>query len=443
MIGDLGGLLLLNALLLLAGSGVAGAVGWWRGPRELARSAGPCYLVGVAAFGVVAQALYVCGAALSRWEVVAACLALGAAGVPAAVRSGSELVRPRDPLRALAIPVALVVVLIAVDLWYQPLWAYDSWTFWTPKAHALWALDGLHAGWFTQANLTSPDYPILLPAVEAAGFHFTGYETRLLDIQSLLFFVAFLLTVHALATGRVKSIVLWTVLAMLVLAPSVANQLASAEADIPVAVLFASAACCGARWLVDRSPPPLLLGSVLAAGAAATKVEGLVFLIAVFIALAFAAARLRGPRAAVAPLLAGVGAAAAGIVPWRIWLAIHHVPDQGSLSRLGDVGYLARHAARLPLVVAYMCVKMADPRAWLLVLPLFVVVLIVTRRTSSRGLFAYAIATVLVAFAGLALAYWSTPLGLHYQLATSARRVVTGLMFFAAAMTPLLAEERR
>ena len=57
--------------------------------------------------------------------------------------------------------------LLAVDLWYQPLWAYDSWTFWTPKAHALYALNGLDAGWFGAHDLLNRDYPLLLPAIES------------------------------------------------------------------------------------------------------------------------------------------------------------------------------------------------------------------------------------------------------------------------------------
>ena len=56
-----------------------------------------------------------------------------------------------------------------------------------PKAHALYALNGLDAGWFGAHDLLNRDYPLLLPAIESATFRFTGFETRLLDVQSLLF----------------------------------------------------------------------------------------------------------------------------------------------------------------------------------------------------------------------------------------------------------------
>ena len=142
MTADLVGLLAVNALFLAAGLGVTGAAGWWRGVRAARRAVGVSYLAGVASFGVAAQLLYVCGASLATWEVVAICgvLALGALR---ALRGPSDAAASAR-WRLAALRVALMVTLIAVDLWYQPLWAYDSWTFWTPKAHALWALHGLH-----------------------------------------------------------------------------------------------------------------------------------------------------------------------------------------------------------------------------------------------------------------------------------------------------------
>jgi hypothetical protein len=437
--GDAVRLAFFNLLLLAAGIGVTAVAGWWRRPRAMWRAIGVSYLSGVAAFGVLAQLLYVCGASLSRATVAAICLVL-ACGSVVGLRGEGHVRVPRDPWRLAAIPLAAFIVLIAIDLWYQPLWAYDSWTFWTPKAHALWALGGLDAGWFTQADLTSRDYPILLPSIEAAGFRFTGYETGLLDLQSLVFLVAFLRAIYELTAGRARSVVLWAVLSMVVVAPTVVDQLASAEADIPVAVLFATAGAFGALWLRDRRPPALALSALLAAGASATKVEGLGFTLAIFLSLIVVSWRRFGRRAALSPLVAGLCAVAVGVLPWRIWLAVHDVPNQGSFGRIGHAGYLVSHVARLPVAVAYLVAKMIDPRAWLLVLPLFCVVLVVARRSGERTLTAYATSTFVVAFALLVLAYWSTRLGLHYQLATSARRVVTGLMFFAAVLTPLLSD---
>ena len=115
-----------------------------------------------------------------------------------------------------------MLALFAFDLWFQPLWGFDSWTFWTPKAHALYALNGLDTSWFTSADMLGGarrDYPLLLPALEAAGFRFTGYETQLLDLQSWAFLLAFVAVVYETGAGRRRPLVLAAVLVMLVAAP--------------------------------------------------------------------------------------------------------------------------------------------------------------------------------------------------------------------------------
>jgi hypothetical protein len=421
-----------NGLFLAAGAGATGAFGWWRGVAQLRRSLGIAFLCGVALYGVAAQLLYVLGASMSVWEIVLVCglFALGATRGLAARDSAHAAPRPAWP-RWPALALAAFVALIAVDLWYQPLWAIDSWTFWTPKAHALWALNGLDAHWFTQANLISPDYPILLPSIEAAGFHLSGYETGLLDIQSLLFVVAFLHAIYNVHVRRSQHVVVWAVLAMLVTAPSVIDQLAAAQADIPVAVLFATSGMCGALWLRDRRGSALAVAAVLAAGACATKVEGIAFAVAIFAALALTAR-------AWLPLAAGSVAIATGVVPWRLWLANHHVANQGSYVRLTSLGYLGDHLARIPIAIGYLLAKMADPRAWLLLLPLALVALVDAYRRGERALPTYVAVTALLAFGGLVLAYWSSRLGFRHQLVTSDFRVVTGILFFCAAVTPQL-----
>ena len=425
---------------MAAGIGVTGAAGWWHGGHALLGSLGLSLLCGVAAFGVVAQLLYVLGASLARWQVLAVCAVLACGALRGIGPGPRASPRPRTRLDLLAIPVVLVLVLLSVDLWYQPLWAYDSWTFWTPKAHALYALNGLDPGWFTSAALISKDYPILLPALEAAGFRFTGYETGLLDLQSWLIYAAFLRAVYEIGVTRARPVVLWAVLLMLAVAPSALDQLAAAEADIPVAVFFAAAGVCAWTWLADRRPAGLVLAAVLAAGATATKVEGLMFVVGLFVVVAAVAARSSWRRAAAA-LGAGGAALAVGILPWRIWVSHHDVANQASFGRVTGASFLARHAARLPVSVGYLGAKLVDPRAWILVLPLAVFVAVDAFRRGRRRDVTFVVGVACFAFAGLVLAYWSTPFPLHYQLATSARRVITAIVLFAAAMTPILSAD--
>ena len=389
---------------------------------------------------MIAQLLYVLGASLARWQVLLVC-AVPACGAARGIgRAPTTPRRSKTRLDLLAIPVVLALALLALDLWYQPLWAYDSWTFWTPKAHALYALNGLDPGWFTSAALISKDYPILLPSLEAAGFRFTGYETGLLDVQSLLLYAAFVRAVYEFGVTRARPAVLWAVLLMLALAPSALDQLAAAEADIPVAVFFAAAGLCTWAWLVDRRSAGLVLAAVLGAGATATKVEGTLFVTGLFVVAAAVAARSSWRRAGAA-LGAGAAALVVGILPWRIWIADHDVANQASFGRVTGASFLAHHVARIPVSTGYLGVKLLDPRAWLLLLPFAVFVAVDAFRRGRRRDVTFVVTVACLALAGLVLAYWSTPFPLHYQLATSARRVITAVVLFAAAMTPLLSAD--
>ena len=438
MTADLVELIVANACFLAAGVGVTGACGWWRGPVGALRSLGVSYLAGVAAFGVLAQLAYVSGASLALWQVLLICGVLAAGALRALRGTARPSAPPHVPALVLAAGAAMLA-LLAVDLWYQPLWAYDSWTFWTPKAHALYAMNGLDPAWFGAHDLLNRDYPLLLPAVESATFRFTGFETSLLDLQSWFAVVAFAaaaVEVSARLGGR--RLVLFAAVLSIIFAPSVADQLASAEADIPLAALFGCAGLCAAVWLDERRPGALVLTAVFAAGAAATKIEGTAFTIALFLTLAVVAGR----RAALEAALAGVAALAAGILPWRIWLSVHHVPEQVTLHRLTSPSLLAGHAARVPHAAAYLAWKLVDPRAWLLLVPFLLGVLWVARRSWSP-IASFAAAGALLALAGLIVAYWTTPLPFHYHLATSGRRVITGPLFFLAALAPLVVRDVR
>jgi hypothetical protein len=435
VISNLIGLAVFNACLLAAGSGVTGLAGWWRG-RGILRSLGVSYLCGLAAFGVAAQLLYVLGASLARWQVIAICGVLTLGSVRGFARSDLGVPRvPRLPKPAIVLIVGMLA-LLAVDLWFQPLWAYDAWTFWTPKAHALYALNALDPSWFGQADLLNRDYPLLIPAVEAATFRFTGYETALLDL-SWLALTAFLgATVEVGRRLGARRSLLVAVLISIVFAPAVADQLASAEADIPLAAMFATAGLAAAVWLEERKLGALALAGVLAAGCAATKIEGVVFAIALFAPLVVLGAR-RDRRVAALTGVVGAASLAVGILPWRIWLAVHHVPEQVTLHRLTSPSLLAGHADRLPRAAAFLCWKLLDPRAWIVLVPLCVAVVVLGRgqRSAVRVL---AGSAAVLALAGLLVAYWTTPLPFHYHLATSARRVITGPIFLLAALTPIV-----
>ena len=338
MIADAALLLLANACFLAAGLGLTRACGRWERPHEAARVVGLSYLAGVAAVGVAAPLLLVAGVSLSAWQAVLLCGVVGATGL-LPWRLPLRLAAPLDPAPALLLGLAAALLaLLAVDLWWQPLWSYDSWTFWTPKARALAELGGLDERWFTGADVLNPDYPILLPAIEAIGFRFTGYETRLLDLQSWLVLCGLMLALVELLRPRSRGLALGAVLAMLVAAPSVGLQAAAAQADVPLAAFLALSAVLAWIWVEERDHGALALASLFGAAAAATKVEGIAFAAAV-LGVAAALTLLRG-RTRDAALTAGAAALAIGVatVPWRLWLASVDIGSQAGLGRTDDLG---------------------------------------------------------------------------------------------------------
>ena len=97
----------------------------------------------------------------------------------------------------------------------------------------------------------------------------------------------------------------------------------------------------------------------------------------------------------------------------------------------------------MPEAVGYLAWKAIDPTRWILIVPLAAVGVFLAWRRGRGGAAFFAGAVGVVALGGLVLAYWTTPLGVEFHLATSARRVVTGPVLMWAALTPLLLDTER
>src|SRR5439155_7051179 len=203
----------------------------------------------------------------------------------------------------------------------KPLNDYDGWAIWGVKAKAL-TLFGWADPAFFAAHAAAPiqhGYPLLVPSLEAvAARPMGGFDPRAIHLQFLLLGVAGVAALHGLLHDLVPPFLLWPWLVALAASPAVVGQLLTAYADIPVALFAAAGLAAAARWVDDGRPRTLALATAFFAAAVLTKNEGAIFAGAAYVALLLATRRWR-------PLLLSALAVEAALLPWQIWLALHHV----------------------------------------------------------------------------------------------------------------------
>src|SRR5262249_30278236 len=142
---------------------------------------GGAYVVGGASGGGLATLMLLAGASLAVWGGIVGCGLLPASGGICSRRFVPSL-RAWAPWWALALLLGFLVVL-GVDSFFQPLWAYDAWAQWTPKAKSIVLFGGLDKRYF-ELSAPNSDYPLLVPAVEAVDFRFMGdFGTQVLHLQ--------------------------------------------------------------------------------------------------------------------------------------------------------------------------------------------------------------------------------------------------------------------
>lgn len=435
MIGDAAALVGVNLCFVPAGFGVLRVLGGDVSPRALPRRLGLAYLAGMAAVGVVLTWLLLAGASLAIWQFLVVCAVFAA--LVLVPRRRLEPMRPpvdRWPLTpVLALLAAAFLVLLALDLYHQPLWTVDSWTIWTTKARSIVSLGRLDPAFLR--STVSPDYPILLPAVEAIDLRAMGRDTVVLHLQFWLELAAFLVAAVDLLAGRVRSALLWPVVAALAVAPTVGIQSAYAYADVPLGVLVALCFVCAWRWTFEGDRFALGLLAVLGAGAVSTKSEGLFYVGGLFIVVL---ALLRRTRPRVLATLAAAAVAALGVVPWRIYTRVHDLHDWFGLNRGNPL--VDRRIQRIPEAAVYLAKEIMDPTMWLLVSIFGLAAAALAWRAGRRREVALALTPLVLALLVLDWVYWNTPIDFHLQLQTSARRVVVSLVLSLAVLAPLLLE---
>jgi hypothetical protein len=440
VIVDVLALLSANACIALAGVGALRLVAGWR-VGDWA-SLGLAYTTGVACVGVLSTLALIVGLALTIPEFVVLCLALFAAGFLRSGATPAPTWRERVAGARISVGVTLgFLVLLGIDLVFQPLFRSDAWAQWAARARALVELGGLDPAFFGAATtIQNPDYPLLVPALEAVDFRFMGFDTRVLHLQFGLLFAGFLLALVALCRDRAPAWVVTSSVAAVALAPALAIQTASAYADVPLGVFVALAGVSAWRWLAAGERASLALLGVFSAGALATKVEGIVFIAALFAVLVPLVAR-RSPRAGAWTALVGA-IALVGIVPWRVWVRAHDVPAIASIRHGLSPSVIVDQVGNVRPTLSTLLREIFDPASWLLLVPLaLVAVALAFAYGRRRDCAAFALGSFALTIAGLILLYWTTPYPITYLLSVSADRTIIAPVLFLASLAPFLLAE--
>jgi hypothetical protein len=434
------GLLGANLLILVAGLGLLPLLGAARSWRELLSRCGLAYLCGLVLVGIVSAHLALVHVTVG-W-VGLALLATGAvAAAPWRLRGTA---RPR-PARPGWVEVAGAAALTALIVEYArafrvaPLNRYDAWAIWALKGHALyafgWADPVVFAG--TSYRFANLDYPLLLPSLEAIDFRAMGaFDTRLLHVQFLLFLVAAVLALVALLHDVVPPLVLWVYVLALALAPAVFDQLLTAYADLPLALVFGVGVAAIGRWTSTNEGWSLAIATLCFGGALLTKNEGSLVVFAVFLGMLIVAR----PRWRTLAVAAAVDVAL--VVPWRIYVGIHHLHDINySFLNSFDYGHIHGRAGVGPIAFRTLGEQMVDPGQWGLLVPIAAAIVVIALVTGPRTLPLFALVWTLVSWLGLSWIYVISHYEYSYYLDSTKERVVASIVVGLAALTPLIAAE--
>ncbi len=445
MSGSLVGLLYLQVLYVAIGAGLLRLLGFGGGLRALAGfRIGLAYIAGVGGIGILAAELALLNISLGLVELTL--LAVGVTGT-LWLRRGNEMPRKAREngtlwLRVASVaPVAALAFLIGDALvWVarRPLLEFDGWAIWGMKARALYQLGGTNNPVFTSDAYPPLQHPLLYPSLEAIGFRAMGaFDPALFHVQLVLLAAAFSFALLDLLAPRVPLLLGGLVTLALVSATGTIEQLSSALADVPLAFFMVLGVVALTRWLDTGETPVLACAALFLGAGALTKSEGALFALAAAIALLGTLAvwdRARLARAGLA-----LAAVLAVLVPWRVFIAAHHLPNpEYSLGNAADPGYLSDHADRVGPAASGLADRIASGRfGFLLVLILLGLASALLSRRYREVVFAGA--WLALSFLGLVLVYWISNVPVDLTLIWSGDRTVTAIVLGGAALAPLLA----
>jgi hypothetical protein len=402
------GVLVLNLLFLLAGSGILWGVRGWTTWREWASLGGIAYMSGLAAVSVLATLIPIYGGGLSAGAILALVAGVGLAGVaigvvkrrPFPVRAASSAPIDIVALVPMAVTAVLLVLFFRVAR-LQPMTSWDAWSFWMTKAKAIYYFGGIDTSIFRQ---TWPSYPLLVPVLAAMNFRFmAAADTTALGVQWWLLAVGLVWAVPGLLRRLAPPRVTWLFLALFVALPQFDDKLLSRTADWPLDVFFALAACAALSWVVTQEAWRLAVFGLALSALLVTKREGQLLALCVVVAT-LAAAGLR--RRATWAWVVGVAVLAyLPAIPWRIWWTSRHLPTDEPPGGILHATFSNLHYA--PRAFGLVAGLLFDYRLWLAATPLAIAAAAVCLGLRDRRVAIFFLVAFVIGFVGWSWENWA------------------------------------
>ena len=443
-----GALVLVNVLMALFGLGLITLLGVARTPRELLARAPLAYAVGLATSGLLGSALELLHAPLGPLELsvlAVASLAGGAFKLLTGAEVDAPATRPSWPSLAtglLAFVLALALVLHAAYAYsVRPLREYDGWVIWATKARALYAHDGVRDTVFASGAYAHPDYPILLPTLEAIGFRAMGeFDGTLLHLQLAGLALAFVAAAWTISRAAASPLVAGLGILAAVSAPTVLTQLGWNYADVPLAMFSGLGVAALAAWLRVDATWLLTVAVVFLAAGASTKSEGVMFSLAALSAAALVLVASRRTR--IRHIVVASAALVAAILPWRLYVLAHDLrPQDYALSDLASPSFLADASGRLQPAATELLRQMTSTSNWGFMLPLVGLAFLAALLRGRYDVAGFGALWLALSFGGLMLIYWINELPLGENLFNTSYRTTVTLMLGGALLVPPLVGE--
>jgi hypothetical protein len=439
--GALAGLLALNVLYLTSGAAVLWVVRGWKTWSEILRLAGVAYLLGVALMGTLWSLALVAGISISAGFLLASfgiVVVCGLAGGRLLGHSWPARPAPRVSPDGVVGAIGLAATAIFLAALFRAarlsgLYSWDAWSFWVPKAKAIYFWGSLDERFL--ATVPHGSYPPLLPILDAAAFEFMGApDVVTLHVQFSIFAAAFVFAAAGLLSERVPAWILWPSLLLVLVAPRVGDRLLTPQADFLLDYFVVTAAVLLVNWVDDGHRWQLASAALLLAGAGLTKREGLMLAACVFAAALVVSCtrwRARWPG-----LVAAAAAVALAAVPWRVWYAAHGIGSE--LPPTGIVGALDGRRLGPSLRLAFDV--LFDAGLWSLVVPLGLaaIALAILGRAATPAVFA-AVLLILMTLGGAWVTWVFPELPITAEEAANPIvRYTQAAVLLIAALTPLL-----